>query len=352
MPLEHSKLAISLVTYNGEKYLPFCLKSLFKQTFRDFNLLIIDNGSTDRTLSYLKENYPQLKVVSHKENLGYARAHNQAIGWTKSDYVMLLNQDIFLNQDYLEKAVSYLEENREVASLTGKILFWDYSKNYEAQNELLPFKTKIIDSLGLKVFKNHRVIDLGQGEKDKGQYDEVKEIFGVSGALPIYRRLALESVKVKINQGLNKAEYLDEDFFAYKEDIDLAYRLRLAGYQSVYLPEAVAYHDRSVKGKKNLSDKTAALGRKDRNKMIRIYSYKNHLLTILKNEFWQNMIKYYFQIKFYEWKKFFYILFFEPSTLRGLRMFYKQKSRILKKRKYIIKNIRKIKAEDLAKWYE
>lgn len=338
-----AKVAVSLVTYNAEKYLPFCLPAVLNQTCKDFEILIIDNGSTDRTVPFLKENFPQIKVVAHPKNLGFARAHNQAIAWTESEFVLLLNQDVVLSPDYLEKTVSYLEKQRQAATVSGKILIWDFLSNQ---------KTKVIDSLGLKVFKSHRVTEIGEGEIDQGGHQEIKEVFGVSGPAALFRRSALEAVKIKLADGLTKEEYFDEDFFAYKEDVDLAFRLRLAGCQAFYLPEALAYHDRSVRGLKTLKKQAVRLHRQDREGLIKIYSYKNHLLLLLKNEFFANFLRYFWPTFWFELKKFIYILFFEPSTLRGLKMFFKQRRRIFKKRQYIIKNIRKIKPEELAKWYD
>ena len=341
MERNQKKLAVSLVTYNAEKYLPFCLGAISRQTFNDFSLLIIDNGSTDRTAKFLKEEYPQLKIVEHDKNIGFAKAHNQAISWSDSEYVCLLNQDIILEPDYFERLIDFLDNEPSAGSISGKIYIWDFDNNQ---------KTDFFDSLGLKILKNHRVLNIGQGEIDGGQYNETKEIFGVSGAAPVYRRQALEQVK---QLGfLGHEEYFDELFFSYKEDVDLAWRLRLGGYKSFYLPTAIAYHDRSVKGRKNLSDKATIKSRKDKDKMVKLYSYKNHLQTLFKNEFLINYLKYFWPIAWYEFKKLIYIVFFEQTTLIGLKMYFEQRKKIKLKRKDIFKNIVKVKASDLARWYE
>ena len=335
------KLAVSLVTYNAERYLPFLLNSLGQQTFQDFFLLVIDNGSTDRTVAYLKENYPQVKVVAHQKNLGFAQAHNQAIAWTESDYVCVLNQDVILEADYFKVIIDFLAKQPAAAAAVGKILSWDFSANK---------KTRQIDSLGLTIFKSHRITDSGQGQDDSGQFNAAEEVFGVSGAAAIYRRTALERIKIK--GIIAHEEYFDESFFSYKEDADLAFRLRLNGQQAWYLPQAVAYHDRTIKGNADLSDRATKVARQDKDRLVKIYSYKNHLLLLVKNEFLGNFLKFFWPLIWYEFKKFVYILFFEQSTLRGLDMFFAQLGLALKKRKYIIKNIRKISAKDLAKWYE
>jgi len=335
------KLAVSLVTYNAERYLPFLLNSLNNQTFQDFSLLVIDNGSTDRTIAYLKENYPPVKVVAHPRNLGFAESHNQAIAWTESDYVCVLNQDVVLEPDYFKIIIDFLEKHLQVGAAAGKILTWDFENNE---------KTRIIDSLGLVIFKSHRAIDKAQGRLDEGEFESPEEIFGVSAAVAVYRRNSLERIKIKAITA--HEEYFDESFFSYKEDVDLAYRLRLNDWQAWYLPQAIAYHDRNVKGQANLSDRATHLARQDKDRLVRIYSYKNHLLTLVKNEFFGNFFKFFLPIFWYEFKKFIYLLFFEQSTLKGLVMFFAQLGLALKKRRYIIKNIRKVKAPDLAKWYQ
>ncbi|HBR13704.1 MAG: Glycosyl transferase family protein, partial [Parcubacteria group bacterium GW2011_GWA2_43_17] len=328
-----TKLAVSLVTYNAEKYLPFCLSSLVNQTFQDFAVLVIDNGSSDRTVPYLKEKYPQIKVVEHSGNVGFAKAHNQAIAWSRSDYLCLLNQDSVLEPDYFRRLIDFLEENPAVAAISGKILIWDYSDNK---------KTDVIDSLGLRVFKNHRVVEIGQGETDTVAEQPAWEVFGVSGAVPVYRRSALESVKLP--GSLGREEYFDELFFSYKEDVDLAWRLRLAGYQSFCLPVAVAYHNRTVRGQRDLSDQAAADLRRSKDQMVKLYSYKNHLQTLFKNEFFSNLFKYFWPIFWYELKKLVYILLFEQSTLHGLGLYFKQRPKLKAKRRYIVKHIIKVKA--------
>lgn len=344
---EH-KLSVNLVTYNGEKYLPFCFNSLKNQTFKNFDLKIIDNGSSDNTQATILDHFPQIKTIAYKNNVGFAKAHNQLINWSSEPYVLILNQDVILAENYLEQIINWLEKNPAVAGVQGKILRWDFF-----QNE----KTGIIDSLGLEIYQSRRVADIGQGINDKKGQDDTpqkqngpKEVFGLNGAAPIFRRTALERVKVRTstkNQA-EKYEYFDEDFFSYKEDVDLAYRIQLAGLKSCCLREAIAYHSRGV-GQNGTSIKES---RSKQPSDIKIYSYKNHLSAIYKNEFFTNYLKYFWPLVWYEFKKLAYLLIFEPATLKGLKMFFKEKKKMKAKRKFIIKNIRKIKAGELATWYQ
>ncbi|MCD4760326.1 hypothetical protein K8R42_00325 [bacterium] len=140
-------------------------------------------------------------------------------------------------------------------------------------------------------------------------------------------------------------EYFDEDFFAYKEDIDLAWRLRLAGWENWLITNTNAYHHRTVSKGRNIKESRKYRGLA--NKM----SYRNHLLTIYKNSFYKNLWRDYFQIKWYEFKKIIYFLLFERSTLAGVGEYLKMISKMKKKRKFAMKN-RRVEADDIYKWFK
>ncbi|HCC22774.1 TPA: hypothetical protein DF272_01190 [Candidatus Falkowbacteria bacterium] len=326
-----SKVAVNLVTWNGANYIKGCLDSLFNQTFTDFSLMIIDNGSTDETLELINEKYPHLKIVKHRNNLGFAKAHNQAIHWTDSEYVLLLNQDILLEPDFIAKLVAFADTRPDSGAFTGKIL-----KLQDGQ------KTKYIDSLGLRLFKNHRVIDLGAGEMDDSQYDAVEEVFGVSGAIPLYRRAALTAVEMD-------KQFFDEDFFSYKEDVDLAYRLRSAGWKAFKVPPAVAYHDRSVAlPQKDMSKLELAKARRHRSKFANYYSYRNHWYFLIKN-LPDLKPKHLLPVLWFEFIKFFYILFFETANLKIIKEVWAERHRFQAKRR-LIKAKQKARTEDIDSW--
>jgi len=330
------KVSINLVTWNGKKYLPFCLDSIAKQTFRDFSLFILDNGSTDGTVEYLKNSLlpiPNCRLIFNKENIGFAAGHNQALGETESDYVLMLNQDIILEPNFLEEVVSFLDGHPEIAAATGKLLHWDFPNNQ---------KTDLIDSAGIKIFKNHRAIELGAGEMDDEKWDVAREVFGVSGAAPVYRRSALNEVAIN-------GEFFDEDFFSYKEDVDLAYRLRLSGFKAWFLPSARAYHDRSARSG-GTGDAAAARQRKNKSAFVNYHSYKNHLFFLFKDVPAGVWWRWGYQIKWYEFKKFVYLLFFEPRTLGSLGEFFKKFFKIWKKRKWIMTH-RKADMAEIKKWF-
>ncbi len=339
-----AKVSIHLVTWNGQKYIEECLNSILKQTFEDYFLLILDNGSIDNTVPFLENEFAPLikdkiRLIKNKTNLGFAQAHNQSILWTDSEYVLVLNQDVILEPDFLQKMVEFLDQNKNVGSISGKVLRW-YCENDEDLKKST--KTDIIDSLGLKIFKNHRTVEIAGGEKDQGQYNDEAEIFGVSAACPFYRRKALEDIRYG-------DEYFDVDFFSYKEDVDIAYRLQWRGWKSFYLPQAVAYHERKAKSEEKKSGLRIIKQRKEKNKYINFHSYKNHLFVLTKNLSPKNFRRYFVYIFFYELKKLIFISFFEWSTLVALKGYFANRKKMKLKYKHIMKT-RIAKDEDLRKW--
>jgi GT2 family glycosyltransferase len=340
-----AKVSIHLVTWNGQKYIEDCLNSILEQNFSDYFLLIIDNDSADQTVKIIEQQYlplfgSKVRFVKNKNNLGFAQAHNQSLLWTDSEYVLILNQDVILEPDFLSKIISFLDKHKTVGSVTGKILRWQFENNEGLKKS---HKSDIIDTLGLKIFKSQRVIELAAGEKDLGNYEDNWKIFGVSATCPVYCRKALEEVRYK-------DEYFDNDFFSYKEDIDLAYRLQWFGWQSYYLPEAIAYHDRTAKSQEKNSDIELIKQRKHKSKFINYHSYKNHWFVLLKNLSFNNFIRYLPYICYYEFKKFIYILLFEPLTLKSLKEVWAKRKKMKEKRKFIISK-RIITDEKIRQWF-
>ncbi|MBU1203170.1 glycosyltransferase family 2 protein [Patescibacteria group bacterium] len=326
------KVIISLLTYNGERYLPWLLKSLHEQNFKDWDLLVLDNASSDNSVAIVREHHPHARIIEQKKNLGFARGHNLLINWSDSDYVFVINQDIILEPDYLSKLVEFLDTNTKAASCAGKLMYWDFDNG---------LKTKIIDSYGLKIDRKRQVVDAYQGKEDFSLPSQ--EVFGLSAAATLYRRRSIDQVAWQAKD--NHLECFDDFFFAYKEDVDLAWRLRLFGWQNWLIATTKAYHHRSVSKGKDLRQSRKSRG------MANKLSYRNHFLTIYKNSYLKNLWRDWPYIKWYEFKKFMYLLFFERSTLSGLSEYIKMIPKIKDKKKYIAKH-RKIEADDIYKWFE
>jgi len=326
-----SKFTINLVTWNGERFIDACLSSVSAQSFQDYSVLIIDNNSTDSTRQIIAERFPQFKVIAHKDNFGFAKAHNQAIHWTDSEYVICLNQDIVLAPNFLQQMVDYLDKNPKIGAATGKICRLD--------EDFLP--TKYIDTVGFKILKNFRVIDQGAGEMDEAQYDAFEQVFGVSGCVPVYRRRALKTIEY------NK-EFFDESFYIYKEDVDLSFRLRARGWQIWRVSTANAWHARTVAAPlEKMSSWQLAKIQRRRSGFAKFYSYRNHLYFVAKS-----LPKFSFFVFFYELTKAFFLLLTEPKIFfRAWRDFFRNYKSLKEKKKFIYDNLA-VKVEDLKKWWQ
>ena len=339
------KITIQIVTYNSLNYLPGCLLSIFNQTYKDFQVLIIDNCSQDGTVEFVKKNYPEATVFQNNKNLGFAKANNQGIKLLHSPYVVICNQDIVLEADWLEKIIAAAEKeaNEGFGSFCGKLLKMKV-KDIEA-NEME--KTGLIDSCGLQILKNHQVIDLGAG-KPEADFTGVKEMFGCSGALVLYRREALQEAMIK-DEIHTQGEYFDEDFFMYKEDVDLAWRLQLLGWRSLLITPAVAYHVRSLDQTDNSSLTKIIKHRRHQHALFRYYSYRNHFLVLIKNRLRGNFWKFFLPVLWFELKKAVYMILFEWSSIKAWGETIKLWPKMRRKRKLIMSR-KKVTSVYMRKW--
>lgn len=326
-------LSIILIGYNSKKFLKFCLEGVRTQTLKDFEVIFIDNASKDGSAEYVKNHFKEVKVIANSENIGYVGAANQGIRLSQAKYLMILNPDLILTPDYLKKILAKCEKDKKIGAITGKVLKYDFNKKKV---------TDKIDTTGLYCYRNRRIIDRGQGLVDTGQYDEEEEIFGVSGAVPIYRRSALDDVKLL-------GEYLDEDFFMYKEDIDISWRLWLRGWKCYYFPKAVAHHGRGTGVLKRFTHWEVYKSRRHLNKFQKYYAYKNQRLMQVKNEFPGNLLRDFVPILFKEVMVLGYIVLREPYLLKAVGHFWIQFPRALKKRRLIMKR-KKISSRKMRQW--
>ena len=226
-----------------------------------------------------------------------------------------------------------MEKNDKIGSVQCKLL--------KIRNMNRP-KSNIIDSTGLLAYKNRRIVSRGQGEKDKGQYKK-GEIFGVDGAAPIYRRKALEDIKIN-------DEYFDEDFFMYKEDVDLAWRLRLYEWKAVYQPKAVAYHLRTAGERAVRNYISVVKERRKLSKFAKFHSFKNDRLMRIKNELPDLFLRDILYIIIKEIGAWAYVLFFERYTWKAIKSLIKQIPKARKKREIIMKR-KRVEAKEMGKWF-
>jgi GT2 family glycosyltransferase len=310
-----TKLTLGLLTHNDQKYLDRCLETLtaqegLGQLGQDWLIVIRDNGSDDE--AYLKEaeqKYPRIQILYTGDNAGFARGHNDIMRRFPAQYHGVLNNDVLYEPDFFKNIIDALDANVQYGSATGKLLQWDYGND--------PEKTNVIDTVGIGITQSHRFYDIGQGEEDVGQYDEVCSQFGSSGSAVVYRRNDL--MKVMYMNG----EFYDETMFMYKEDCDLAERLVAIGKPCLYTPDSRAWHDRTA---------SSTISRTERSTRERAGSAAHQSIIIQKHWKWLPLgVKVRTALReIFRWG---YLLVTEPSVYKAARSLMKERSDEIKKRR-------------------
>lgn len=312
-------VSVHIVTFNSKYYINDCLGAVFNQSYVIEQVIIIDNASSDQTLSKLELGSARCIVIANSGNTGFAAAHNQAIRMTETDYCLILNPDVVLDPDYVKRTIEALENNPQAGSATGKLLF-----------KADPTR---IDSTGLTINKARRAFDRGAHQAND-QYMHAEEVFGVSGAAAMYKREMINDISLN-------GEFFDEDFFAYKEDVDVAWRAQLLGWKSVYEPTAIAFHER---GWKEGSRSSKPL-------FVRRLSYINRYKMMVKNDDIKAIMKHLFPLLAYECLSFAYALLREPKLLGAWLDFFRKLPELRAKRKLIQNKRRRVPSEVVNKWF-
>ena len=218
--MEKIQISIIIPNFNGEQFLKECLNSIKKQNFSHYEVIIVDNGSNDGSVEYIKDNYDEFTLIQNQKNLGFATAVNQGIKSSNAEYVFLLNNDTELEVECVSKLLNCIDKDENIFSVSSKMI----------QNQ----DRNLIDDAGdeytllgyTKKVGNNRSTEL---------YQSKREIFSACAGAALYRRNIFDIIG-----------YFDENFFAYMEDVDISYRARIYGFKCVYCPEAVVYHDVSA----------------------------------------------------------------------------------------------------------
>lgn len=247
--------SIVIPNWNGKEFLRICLDSLFKQSFKNYEIILVDNGSSDDSVSFTKNHYPEVKIVVLKKNMGFAVAANTGIKEAKGGLVALLNNDTEVDKDWLREIFNASEKDNHASFFASK---------------LLDFKNrKIIDSCGDGLSWSGRAFSIGKGKKDSPGFEDVKYVFGATAGAAVYKKEMLEKV------GL-----FDEDFFMYLEDVDLDFRAQLMGFKCLFVPKAKVYHIGSATAGKNSA-------------FVFKYITRNRWYLMKKNFPWQKVVTYY-----------------------------------------------------------
>lgn len=218
------KTAIIILNWNGRPMLERFLPSVTACCPQDAEVIIADNGSTDDSIDFLKNNYPSLRLIQMDKNYGFAEGYNRAIAQIDAEYYVLLNDDVEVTPGWVDAVVAMMDADRTIAIAQPKLLMFDQKDTFEYAGGAGGF----IDSYGYP-FCRGRIFSTM--EKDHGQYDDRREIFWASGAAMFVRA----SVWREIGG-------LDGDFFAHMEEIDFCWRTKNRGYKVMFCPDAVIYH--------------------------------------------------------------------------------------------------------------
>ncbi len=292
-------IAVSLVTYNSREEIPRCLDCLFHQTLQDFCVKVWDNGSTDGTVEFLKTlSLPQVSVELSGENVGFCAAHNHLIGESDTAYVLVLNPDCYLEANYLEEVFSAIQRDERIGAVAGKL----YRIDHPLERFDKARRRALLDSTGIYFTPALRHFDRGSNEVEAGRFQRSEWVFGVTGAAAFYRREALEHVRLG-------HEFFDEDFFAYREDADLAWRMQSAGWKCLFTPRAIGYHVRKVLPTDRAS--TQAL--------LNMHSVKNRFLFRLNNVSAWTCLRFLIPMLTRDAAVIGYVLLVEHGSIRGLR---------------------------------
>lgn len=247
------KVAVVILNWNGQKLLEQFLPSITRYTTSDdVEIVVADNASTDNSVSFVEEHYPEVKRIVLPENYGYAEGYNQALKKIEAQYFVLLNSDVEVSENWLDPIINYLDQNNDVAAAQPKILAQRNKHLFEYAGASGGF----IDIFGYP-FCRGRIF--GNLEQDKKQYDTITDIFWASGACLVIR-----------SADFFEAGGLDASFFAHMEEIDLCWRLNAQGRRIVCIPQSTVYH---VGG--------ATLAEESPRKTF--LNFRNNLLMLYKN---------------------------------------------------------------------
>ena len=223
METQKIKTAVVLLNWNGKHWLEKFLPNVIQHS-NDAEVIIADNNSSDDSIKFLEENYPNIRIIQNDGNFGYAKGYNLALKQVDAQYFILLNSDIEVAKDWVSPIISLMDSDKKISACQPKIL------NYNNRNEFeyAGASGGYIDKFGYPFCRGRIFDDL---EEDKGQYNDATEVFWATGACLFVRA-----------SHFWEAGGLDEDFFAHQEEIDLCWRLKNKGYKIMVEPKSVVYH--------------------------------------------------------------------------------------------------------------
>src|SRR6266852_3910299 len=318
-------VSVTIVTYNSGRFIKRCLESVLEQKYLYKEIIVIDNCSIDGTADILEQFEDRCQVVYNEENIGFAAAQNQAIGLSSGDWVMTLNPDVLLLTDFIQVLVDAGHMDRKVGSVCGKLLTMTAAFDIPAK--------PVVDSTGIYFNPMLRHLDRGSQEVDNGHYLHYEYVFGATAAAALYRRQMIEDVSMD-------GEFFDPDFFAYREDADVAWRSHVLGWRCIYTPHERGYHVRNV-----LPGNRRALP-----PVINMHSVKNRFLMRIKNMTGDLYRRNWFSITARDIVVFSCCLVREQSSLKAFWYIARNWNRVLAKQREIMSR-KRVDDDYIASWF-
>lgn len=340
-------VTINLVVYNGVKYVIGCLTSIRNQSYRNFEVNILNNASIDQTANLVQEFIsldPRFTVHNLNTNLGMWPGQEELLKYSSGKYIVAVSVDVLMDVYFVVNVVKTMESDPAIGAVQPKV--FQYSIE-DGMNNVQGESKNLIDTVGFILYKSRRLINEGQGEVDREQFNSRREIFAVEGAIPVFRREALEDCRIK-------GQLIDPNFFWYGDDFDIAWRMRVFGWKQVYDPLTIAFHDRSTT--KSVAQGLSGHLRRIRTRRLipikkRQLDWANTRLAIIKNDFALNIIRDLPYIIGREIAVLAYTIVFEPSVLLVLPRFFKLLPQSLKSRRQIMRRA-KVPASVIHRWFK
>ena len=213
-----------ILNWNGRNYLERFLPSVLATTYENIEFIVSDNGSTDDSVSFLQNNFPQVRLIRFDKNYGFAKGYNLTLAKIQADYYAIINSDVKVEPGWLSPIINLLEQHKLNAACQPKLLSYNNKNLFEYAGGAGGW----LDSFGYP-FARGRIFDIC--EEDKGQYNSTERVFWVTGAAMVIR-----------SEVFHEMNGFDNYFFAHQEEIDLCWRMQLAGYRLFACPSSVVFH--------------------------------------------------------------------------------------------------------------
>ena len=288
-------VSIITVSLNRNDLLSELLLSLERQSYKQVEKIVVLNNSSEKKVEDLERSFADAIFITNEENLFFCKAQNQGIRAAKGEFILCLNDDLILEDDFIEQMVGAVKKDRTIGMVSGYIIRQD---------------RETVDTTGLFLARSRKPLERGYGQRCRDRYKVAEYIFGAGGVAPLYRRKMLEDIKIG-------NEYFDEDYGVFYEDLDISWRAQSKNWKGYYTPQAKAYHLRSATVKQ-AKPRFSFLQRYNftcLSRELKLRLIKNRYMTIIKNDSPKCLLLNLPWFLGYEAKIWLYLTLFEPILI-------------------------------------